>query len=984
MRLTKSILGALLFCATLFFLAPVSDAQLTGTAGTLAGSVMDPSGAVIPGATVTLHNPVSGFERATTTDALGNFSIPNVPFNPYHLIVTADGFAPYSQDIDVRSTVPINLTISLRLAAATTKIVVEAAGELLETDSTAHTDVDRQLIQTLPLESASSSVSSLVTLASPGVAADSNGLFHGLGDHAENSFSVDGQPITDQQSKVFSNQIPIDSIQSLEVIEGAPPAEYGDKTSLVIDVTTRSGQGMTTPHGAVTASYGSFGTVDGGFNLGYGGAKRGNFISVSGLNTGRFLDPSEFAVMHDKGNQENLFDRADYQISTADSVHLNLGFTRSWFQTPNSFDAQNATAWYGFTEGNTVMSVSDGGIAPTAAQGCTSSVWCGKLVGPADQRSQIRTFNASPTWTRLIGSTTVVTAGLFVRHDQYNYYPSGDPFADLSAPSLQRQTVSQLRFLTNAGARATVSYVKGVHNVKAGVTYEQTFLTEHDRLGIVDPTFNAPCITFNPTLVNANTGIAGAYQSVQGFTDPSQCASAPASGVCAPDGCQPNDSSNPNAPDSAQFPLFNPLLLPYDLTRGGTLFLFPNDTSIPGHTDVKELALYVQDTITTGNWSFNLGMRGDVYNGLTIARQAEPRLGLAYNVKQSNTVLRVSYARTLETPFNENLILSSLGCASPVLNPLLGCSSFSLTPLTPGFRNEFHAGLQQAFGKHVVFDGEYVWKYTHNGYDFSVLGNTPITFPIEWHNSKIPGFTGRVNLTNVHGLTAYVVMSSVAARFFTPQVGGAGAVPVVSVPGEFTPFRIDHDEKFNETTHFQYQPWKRGPWLGFNWRYDSGQVAGASPCYGTAATNTCPGSVTIAGVSNVSMVASNVGFPPLIPLTADQEFEAGFTCNGVHATPTAALPFNCPAAAFGSTLISVPAPGAENDDHNPPRIAARNLFDLSVGDDNLFHGDRYKWGLRFTVINLANKIALYNFLSTFSGTHYVTPRTLTGEVTFNF
>jgi hypothetical protein len=62
-------------------------------------------------------------------------------------------------------------------------------------------------------------------MATPGVAADSNGLFHGLGDHASNSFSVDGQPITDQQSKVFSNQVPVDSVQSMEVIEGAPPAK---------------------------------------------------------------------------------------------------------------------------------------------------------------------------------------------------------------------------------------------------------------------------------------------------------------------------------------------------------------------------------------------------------------------------------------------------------------------------------------------------------------------------------------------------------------------------------------------------------------------------------------------------------------------------------------------------------------------------------------------------------------------------------------
>jgi hypothetical protein len=96
-------------------------------------------------------------------------------------------------------------------------------------------------------------------------------------------------------------------------------------------------------------------------------------------------------------------------------------------------------------------------------------------------------------------------------------------------------------------------------------------------------------------------------------------------------------------------------------------------------------------------------------------------------------------------------VLSSIGCSNPVLGPqdgvpgtgLLGCSSTSLTPIAPGYRNEFHAGLQQAFGRHIVFDGEYIWKYTHNAYDFSVQGNTPITFPIEWARSKIPGFTGR-------------------------------------------------------------------------------------------------------------------------------------------------------------------------------------------------------------------------------------------------
>jgi hypothetical protein len=97
-----------------------------------------------------------------------------------------------------------------------------------------------------------------------------------------------------------------------------------------------------------------------------------------------------------------------------------------------------------------------------------------------------------------------------------------------------------------------------------------------------------------------------------------------------------------------------------------------------------------------------------------------------------------------------------------------------------------------------------------------------------------------------------------------------------------------------------------------------------------------------------------------------------------------ALPSACLASQFGTSLIHVPAIGAENDDHNPPRIAPRSLFDVSLGHDNLFHGEKYKWSAQLTVINATNRYALYNFLSTFSGTHYVTPRTLTAQLAFHF
>ena len=122
------------------------------------GTVKDPSGAVIPGATATIYNPVTGFERTASTDASGSFTLTNVPFNPYHLTVSAAGFAPHVQDVDLNSGVPLNLNIALEVSGGKTTVTVTTeAADLIEVDPTTHTDVDRALFDKLPLESQSSS-----------------------------------------------------------------------------------------------------------------------------------------------------------------------------------------------------------------------------------------------------------------------------------------------------------------------------------------------------------------------------------------------------------------------------------------------------------------------------------------------------------------------------------------------------------------------------------------------------------------------------------------------------------------------------------------------------------------------------------------------------------------------------------------------------------------------------------------------------------
>ena len=145
-----------------------------------------------------------------------------------------------------------------------------------------------------------------------------------------------------------------------------------------------------------------------------------------------------------------------------------------------------------------------------------------------------------------------------------------------------------------------------------------------------------------------------------------------------------------------------------------------------------------------------------------------------------------------------------------------------------------------------------------------------------------------VNLTNIHGFTAYVVMSSVAARFFTPQIGGAGAVPSFRA-GEFAvPDRPRREIQPDDPPAIPAM--EARTWLGFNWRYDSGLVAGAVPCYASVTRTPARSRFTATEWPRPSRMHVSGGGERLTRLTPDQEFQAGFFCDGVHATPTRPSP----------------------------------------------------------------------------------------------
>jgi hypothetical protein len=855
------VIGAILTLASLVVTRSAAG-QLALPSVPISGVVRDANGGVLPGVAIALLE--SGSFRVLhtgLTGADGTFTLPSVQPGRYTLRMTLSGFEPYERPLVINQSAPGVLDVTLSLAHAQEQVFVR--GAIGDDGLAPSTRVDRSLLERLPSESVSSGLNSVLTLTSPGVAADSNGTFHPLGEHAETSFSIDNQPVSDQQSRIFSNQLSPDVIESIDVQTGVPPAEFGDKTSLVATVRTRSGLGVRDVSGAASVGYGSFHTPTGSLSIGRGNDRIGNFLSLDGTLGARFLDTPEPEPLHAYGHVYNLFDRIDLRPSPRTTVHVNVVAAQSGFQTPNTYDQQAAGQ---------------------------------------DQQQRQHTFNLAPSLTRIVSSHLLVDANGWLRRDRAEYAGSADPFADQSA------ALAQQRILTNAGVKGTVTYAAGGHTIKAGIQQTTTWLSERFQTGLTSATFNAPCIT-----------PAGNPSAETNLRSPTDCATA---------GLIPNSD-------------FLPALLSYDLTRGGSFFTFD------GSARVAQWAGWLQDSVQRGNWTAMVGLRGDIYDGLSRASAIQPRIGVTYRVDRTHTIWRAGYGRIFLTPYNENLVLASSTGSGGFGGGVLG--SVGGAPLTPARRHQFDVGVHQTTWRGIQIDADYFWKATEGAYDFDVVFNTPLTFPVQFRQSKIDGGLLRVTWPTVHGFRAYTTFSHTSARLFGPELGGlrfsAAYAPVA---------RPDHDEPLQQTTHLEYRRSQlRELWVGLTWRYDSGLVAVSVPTYADA-----------------------------LALTGDEQAAMGLYCGGTFATVNQPIR-DCTAPRFGATRVRIPPVGTENDDTNPPRIAPRHLFDLGVGCD-MFRIDGHPLQARITIANLFDRVALYNFLSTFSGTHFVTPRSVQGALIVRF
>ncbi|HEY0322432.1 MAG TPA: TonB-dependent receptor [Pyrinomonadaceae bacterium] len=423
----KALSVAAMFIAALI-LSTAASAQTR--IGTIQGTVKDPNGALVAGATVTVKQALTGYEQTAQTDAQGAFKLVNVPFNTYTVRAEAPGFQAIEQPVDLESNLPYGLDLKLNIVetAASVNVTSDSAA-LVESDKTASdTDINQTLIERQAGAAPSRGIEAIVASA-PGIATDDNGRLHPRGSESQVQYVVDGIPITDNMSAIFSTSLDARTLRTAEVLTGGIPAEFGDKLAGVINVNTRSG--LETPtQGGISISGGSFSTGEVGADFSTRTKKFGLLANLSASTSQRFLDPPTLENFHNFGRTGKGFFRLDYQFNPNNSLRGTFLFGGSNFQVPNRVEQE---------------------------------------IAGQDQRQKLRDNSEFITFQHIFSTQTLGEFSFFNRYGT----------ARLSSNPQSTPVVAfQDRTLQNIGGLAAISMTRGVHNIKFGGQFTITPVRE--------------------------------------------------------------------------------------------------------------------------------------------------------------------------------------------------------------------------------------------------------------------------------------------------------------------------------------------------------------------------------------------------------------------------------------------------------------------------------------------------------------------------
>jgi outer membrane receptor for ferrienterochelin and colicin len=310
--------------------------------GTVNGVITDPTGAVVANAKVKLENPLNGNRYETTTNASGEFVLNNIPLDQYNVRVTADGFAVVVQSLAVRSNVPVKADIKLRVVTATVSIDITAQEGLVVPDSgSTQVTMAEDFIRRNPRLNRNRGLQEIVATA-PGTATENNGLIHFRGVDDGTLYVMDGIPIVDRLDAVSASPIDTDSINSMQVITGNIPAEFGGRNGSVVVVHPKSG--IDTPlTGALQLGGADFNTRDLAASLGGKLSRQfGFFFNGATHRSDRFLDPVDLRNFNNDGGGVTLNLRSDWHATARDILLFNVSANGSGFNVSNDEDQQEA------------------------------------------------------------------------------------------------------------------------------------------------------------------------------------------------------------------------------------------------------------------------------------------------------------------------------------------------------------------------------------------------------------------------------------------------------------------------------------------------------------------------------------------------------------------------------------------------------------------------------------------------------------------
>ncbi|MFN2493803.1 MAG: TonB-dependent receptor [Pyrinomonadaceae bacterium] len=793
--------------AILILIAVFQSVTAQSRIGAIQGSVKDPSGALIRDAKVTVVQPHTGYSQTVVTDAQGTFKLVNVPFNTYKVAAEATGFQTTEQSIDIESTIPLNLDFSLPLVGATAAVTVTSDdAAVLEQDRTSSdTDLNQAILERPLGASPSRAIESMVASA-PGFVTDDNGRMHPRGSESQVQYVVDGVPVTDNMSAIFSTSLDARTLRTVEVLTGGIPAEFGDKLAGVINVNTRSGlEGPT--QGGISLSGGSFSTGEIAADFSTHTKRFGFLTNLSTTTSQRYLDSPTIDNFHNFGRTGKGFFRLDYQFDQNNSLKGTFTFGGTNFQVPNRLEQE---------------------------------------VSGTDLRQRLRDNSQSITFQHIFSPNAVAQFSFFNRnsHGRLSSNPTATPVVAF-----------QDRTLKNSGVIGSLSLTRGSHNIKLG---GQVTITP------VNETFR-----FYPTVV------------FEDLTDE-------------------NENVFPNPINS---------------------FTASNPFAFAGRKTGRRLSAYVQDRFPLfKNFTLDAGIRYDNYKLLISEDAFSPRIGVAYYIPKTRTMLHASYNRLFQPSPAENLLLAS-STEAAAISPIAVLQGFTtVLPILPDKENAFEAGLQQLISQHLRASLTVYQKRIKNFSDKDQFFETGVIFPIAISSGRVTGEEIRIETTDIRGFQGSLSYANSRAFGVTPINGGLFlGEDTKSLQVSGIRFANDHDQRNEAQFRVSYNHAPSGLYATLNGRYDSG-----------VPTDVEPGTTL-----------------------------AEFTAQG-----------------FDPRLYN-------EIDFQRSRVRPRTILDLSIGAD-LRKNERVSMNVQFDIQNVTNELFLYNFESVFSGTHVGHPRLISGRVGLRF